>query len=43
MTDMPLYLHFIFSFIATVGFAVFFNVPKKALIPSGIVIASFTD
>ena len=33
MTDMPLYLHFIFSFIATVGFAVFFN----ALIPSGIV------
>ena len=37
MTDMPLYLHFIFSFIATVGFAVFFNVPKKALIPSGIV------
>lgn len=35
MTDMPLYLHFIYSLIATVGFAVFLNAPKSTLIPSG--------
>ena len=32
MTDMPLYMHFIYSFIATVGFAVFLNAPKSTLI-----------
>lgn len=37
MTDMPLYLHFIYSFIATVGFAVFLNAPKSTLISSGFV------
>ena len=37
MTDMPLYLHFLFSFFATVGFAVFLNSPKSILIHSGLV------
>ncbi|WP_455538953.1 threonine/serine exporter family protein [Terrisporobacter sp.] len=37
MTDMPLYLHFIYSFIATIGFSIFFNAPKVTLIASGIV------
>ena len=37
MTDMPLYLHFLFSFFATVGFSVFFNSPKSTLISSGFV------
>ena len=36
MTDMPVYMHFLYSTIATVGFSVFFNVPKAALIPSGL-------
>lgn len=36
MSDMPIFLHFIFSTIATVGFSVFLNVPVNALIPSGI-------
>ncbi len=37
MTNMPLYLHFIFSFIATVGFAIFLNSPKSTLFASGLV------
>ena len=37
MTDLPLYLHFIYSFMATIGFAVFFNAPKSTLIHSGFV------
>ncbi|WP_419725548.1 threonine/serine exporter family protein [Terrisporobacter petrolearius] len=37
MTDMPLYLHFIYSFLATVGFAIFLNAPKSTLISSGFV------
>lgn len=36
MTNMPLYLHFIYSFFATVGFAVFLNAPKSTLISSGL-------
>ena len=36
MTDMPVYMHFLYSTIATVGFSVFFNVPKFALIPAGL-------
>lgn len=35
MTNMPIYMHFIYSFFATVGFSVFFNAPKSTLIPSG--------
>lgn len=37
MTDMPLYLHFIYSFFATVGFAIFLNAPKSTLLSSGFV------
>lgn len=33
---MPLYLHFIYSFISTIGFSVLFNVPKKSLFYAGI-------
>ena len=36
MTDMPVYMHCLYSTIATVGFSVFFNVPKFALIPAGL-------
>ena len=36
MTNMPVYMHFLYSTIATVGFSIFLNVPKSALIPSGI-------
>lgn len=36
MTDMPLYMHFIYSFIATAGFAVFLNAPKSTLLPGGL-------
>lgn len=36
MTDMPLYMHFIYSFIATAGFAVFLNAPKSTLLSSGL-------
>ena len=35
MTD-TVYMHFLYSTIATVGFSVFFNVPKFALIPAGL-------
>lgn len=36
MTDMPIFMHFIFSFFATVGFAIFLNAPKSTLLPSGV-------
>lgn len=36
MSDMPIYLHFFFSILATVGFAVFFNAPIKTLVATGI-------
>ncbi|MBS5788542.1 MAG: threonine/serine exporter family protein [Clostridioides difficile] len=36
MTDMPIILHFFFSGLATVGFAVFFNTPTRLLAPAGI-------
>lgn len=35
MTNMPIYMHFLYSFIATMGFSVFLCSPKKALIASG--------
>lgn len=35
MTNMPIYMHFLYSFIATIGFSVFLRAPKKALIASG--------
>ena len=35
MTNMPLIMHFIYSFIATIGFAVFLNAPKSTLAASG--------
>lgn len=34
--EMPLYLHFIFAFMATVGYSIFFNVPRKQLLYCGI-------
>ena len=37
MNNMPLYLHFLYSSLATAGFAVFLNAPKSTLIPSGVV------
>lgn len=37
MTDMPIYMHFLYAFLATIGFAVFFNVPKSTLFPCGVV------
>ncbi|HJG97149.1 MAG TPA: threonine/serine exporter family protein [Romboutsia timonensis] len=36
MTDMPVYMHFLYSTIATIGFSVFLNAPKSALIPAGL-------
>ena len=36
MTNMPIYMHFLYSTIATMGFSVFLNAPKSALIPSGL-------
>lgn len=35
MTTMPIYMHFIYSFIATIGFSVFLCAPRKSLIASG--------
>ena len=37
MTNMPVFMHFIYSFISTIGFAVFLKAPKSTLIPSGFV------
>lgn len=36
MSDMPLIYHYIFAFIATVGWGVFFNVPKEDLVSSSV-------
>ncbi|MEF9992714.1 MAG: threonine/serine exporter family protein [Romboutsia sp.] len=36
MSDMPIYLHFFFASVATIGFSVFFNAPLKALLPAGV-------
>lgn len=37
MIDAPLYIHFLFSFFATVGFAIFLNSPKSILAHVGII------
>ena len=37
MTISDLLINFIFSFAVTAGFSIFFNAPKKSLIPCGIV------
>ncbi len=37
MIWMPLYVHIIFSYLAAVGFAVYFNSPKKTLYISGAI------
>lgn len=37
MVDLPIYLNFIFAFLATVGFVIYFNAPRISLIPSGVV------
>ncbi len=37
MTNMSVILHFIYSFISTIGFAIFLKAPKTTLIPSGFV------
>ncbi len=36
MTDMPIYMHFIYSTLATIGFSIFLNAPVKSLLPAGI-------
>lgn len=36
MTDMPVYMHFLYCTIATIGFSVFLNAPKSSLLPAGI-------
>lgn len=36
MIDLPLYMHFLFSFFATVGFSIFLNAPKSVLLPAGL-------
>ena len=38
MTISDLLINFIFSFAVTAGFSIFFNDPKKSLIPCGIVV-----
>ncbi|MGM9533995.1 MAG: threonine/serine exporter family protein [Intestinibacter sp.] len=37
MSFFDLITNFIFSFVATVGFSIFFNAPKKSLIPCGVI------
>lgn len=37
MTDMPVFMHFLYSFISTIGFAVFLKAPRSTLIHSGFV------
>lgn len=37
MSDMPLFLHFIFGFLATVGFSIFLSCPKKSLPCAGLI------
>lgn len=37
MTNMPVFMHFIYSFISSIGFAIFLKAPKSTLIPGGFV------
>ena len=37
MDIVTLLINFFFSFLATVGFSIFFNSPRKSLIPAGII------
>lgn len=37
MSDMPLFLHFIFGFLATVGFSIFLSSPKNSLPYAGLI------
>ena len=37
MDIVTLLVNFFFSFLATVGFSIFFNSPRKSLIPAGII------
>lgn len=37
MTNMPVFIHFIYAFISTIGFAIFLKAPKSTLIPGGFV------
>lgn len=37
MSFFDLITNFIFSFVATVGFSIFFNAPRKSLIPCGVI------
>lgn len=36
MTNMPLFMHFIFSFISSIGFAIFLSAPKSTLPACGL-------
>lgn len=35
MTAMPVYMHFLYSLIATIGFSIFLSAPKKTLLATG--------
>lgn len=35
MTKMPIYMHFLYSLIATMGFSIFLSAPKKTLLATG--------
>ncbi len=37
MTDLPIYMHFLYCTFATMGFSVFLNTPKDTIIPSGLI------
>lgn len=37
MSFFDLIINFLFSFAATVGFSIFYNAPKKSLIPCGVI------
>ncbi len=37
MMDIPIWEHFLFAAMATCGFSIFFNAPKKLLLPSSVV------
>lgn len=36
MVDIPIYMHFLYSTIATIGFAIFLNSPINTLLPAGL-------
>lgn len=36
MTNMPIYMHFLYSLCATMGFSVFLDAPKSTLFPCGL-------